>query len=80
MILKEWYKLKKKKNCCFKNDKNLVNFDKTTQFSKIYTVICPFCAKNITFDENKYRGIIFNGTVVSCRIWGKTGLWLETWH
>ena len=59
----------KKTICCFKNDKmTMVNFDKTTQFSKIYTVICPFCAKNITFDENEYRGIIFNGTVVSCRI------------
>ena len=49
MILKSNAKFQEKPICCFKNDnKNLVNFDSSTQVSKIYTVICPFCAKYIT--------------------------------
>ena len=66
--------------CCFKNDENSVNFDLSTQFSNICTVICPFCPKYITFDQKKYRGVIFNDTEKSCKIWRKTGLWFRKWH
>ena len=49
MILKSNAKFQEKPICYFKNDnKNLVNFDLSTQVSKIYTVICPFCANYIT--------------------------------
>ena len=65
MILKSDAKFEEKPICCFKNDKNLVNFDPSTQVSKICAVICPFCAKHITFDQKKYRGVIFNDNVKS---------------
>ena len=68
MILKSDAKLEEKPNSCFKNDKNLVNFDPSTQVSKIYTVMYPFCAKYIIFDQKKYRGVIFNDTEESCKI------------
>ena len=51
MILESHAKFEEKLICCFKNDRNLVNFDLSTQVSKICTVICPFCAKYITFDQ-----------------------------
>ena len=68
MILKSDAKFEEKPICCFKNDKNLVNFDPSTQVSKIYTVICPLCVKHITFDQKKYRGVILNDTEGSCKI------------
>ena len=51
MILKGDAKFEEKLIFCFKNDKNLVNFDPNPHVSKICTVICPFCAKYITFDQ-----------------------------
>ena len=74
--LKSDAKFEEKPICCFKNDKNLVNFDPSTQVSKIYTVLCPFHAKYLTFDQKKYRGVIFNDTGESCKIWRIAGLWL----
>ena len=47
---------------CFKNDKNLINFDLSTQNLKIFTLIGSFCAIYITFDLKNYREIIFHGT------------------
>ena len=61
-------------------DKDLVNFDSGTQISKICTVVCPFCAKYIVFKQKKYKGVIFNNTEKSCKIWRKTGLRFEKWH
>ena len=72
IILKSDAKFEEKPICCFKNDKNLVNFDPSTQVSKICTVICTFYAK--------YRGVIFNDTEESCKIWRKAGLWFGKWH
>ena len=80
MILKSDTKFEEKPICCFKNDKNLVNFDPGTQISKICTVICPLCAKYIAFNQKKYRGVIFNDTEKSCKIWRKIGLWFGKWH
>ena len=34
----------------------------------------PFCAKYITFDLKKYRGVIFHDTEESCKIWRKTDM------
>ena len=51
MILKSDAKVEEKPICCFKNEKSFVNFDPSTQVSKICTVICPFCVKYITFDQ-----------------------------
>ena len=45
MTLKNNAKFEEKPICCLQNDKNLVNFDPSTQISKTCTVICPFCAK-----------------------------------
>ena len=51
---------------CFKNDTNLVNYDPNTEglkksehskVSKICTLIGPFCAKYITFELKKFRGL-----------------------
>ena len=61
--------LRKKQICSFKYDKNLVNFDPSTQnISKIYTLIDPLRAKYITFELKQYRGIIFLDTGESCKI------------
>ena len=51
--------------CCFKNDNNLVNFDLSTRNLKISTLIGSYCAKYITFDLKKYRGVIFHYTFES---------------
>ena len=53
MILKSDAKFEEKPIFCFKNDKNLVNFNLSTQISKICTVICPFCAKCVVFKQKK---------------------------
>ena len=68
MTLKSDAKFEEKLICCFKNDKNLVNFDPTTQVSKICTLIGPFRAKYITFDLKGYRGVIFHDTEESCKV------------
>ena len=68
MMLKSDAKLEEKPICCFKNDKNLVNLDSSTQVSKICTVNCPLYAKDITFDQKRYRGVIFNDTEESYKI------------
>ena len=64
MILKSDGKSEEKPIYCFKNDKNLVNFDPSTQKSKTFALslfLVPFCAKYITFDIEKYRRITFHG-------------------
>ena len=56
MMPKSGAKFEEKLIFCFKNDKNLV------------TLIGPFCAKYITFDLKKYRGVIYHDTKESCQI------------
>ena len=73
-------KFQEKPICCFKNDKNLVNFDPSTQVSKICTLIGPFRANYIMFGLKKYRGVIFHEIEVSCKIWRKTDLWFGKWR
>ena len=39
----EWYKFKEKLICCFKNDKNLVNFDPIIRkYQKVALCLVPF--------------------------------------
>ena len=54
MILNTDAKFEKKLICCFKTDKNLLNFDPSTQVSKIYTLIGTLRKKYIMFDLKKY--------------------------
>ena len=61
-IKKSDIKFDKKPVCSVKNDKNLANFDLSTQKSQKYTLWLVFCAKYITFDIKKYRGVIFHET------------------
>ena len=62
MILKSNAKFEGKLICCFKNDRNLVNFDLSTQKSQKTWTLNSFCTKHIMFDLKKYRGVIFYGT------------------
>ena len=45
--------------------------------SKICTLICPFCAKYITFDLKKYRRVILNDTRERCKVAKKLNCDLE---
>ena len=66
VIPKSGAKFEEKLIFCFKDDKNLVNFDPSTKKSKkLCTLIGPSCAK---FDLKKYRGVIFYDTEESCKI------------
>ena len=78
MILKSDAKFEEKPIFCFKNDKNLVNFDPS---AIICTLIGPFCAKCITFDLKMYRGFIFHDTEASS-VLKKNWLvvWKMTWR
>ena len=80
MTLKSDAKFEEKPICCSNNDKNLVNFDLSTQVSKSYTLIGHFCAKYITLDQKKYRGVMFHYTEESCKIWRKPDFWFGKWH
>ena len=59
-------KFEEKLICCFKNDKNLVNFDLSTRNSQ--NLIGSFYAKYTTFELNKHRRVMFDGTEDCCKI------------
>ena len=75
MTLKDDAKFEEKLICCFKNNKNLVNFDLSTEVGKIFTLISPF---NVW--PKKYRGVIFHDTEESCKIWRNKNLCFGKWH
>ena len=64
MTLKSDTKFEEKLICCFKTDKNLVNFYLITysKVSKICTLVGSLHEKYVMFDLKKYRGVIFHGT------------------
>ena len=63
MTLKSDAKFEEKLTSCFKNDKNLVNFDPSTQKSKKFALLIgSYCVKYLMFDLKKDRGIIFHDT------------------
>ena len=81
MTLNSNAKFEEKLICHFKNDKNLVNFDPSTQkVAKIWTLIGSYCARYLMFDLKKYRGITFHDTEEWRKIWKKTDLWLGKWQ
>ena len=45
---------------------------------KTSTLISSFCAKSITLDLKKYRGVISHDTEEWCKIWRKTACGLES--
>ena len=55
-------KFEEKAICCFKSDKNLVNFVPGSQVSKMCTFIGPFREKYVMIHLKKYRGVIFHDT------------------
>ena len=60
-------KFEKKLICCFRNDKNLMNLDPSTQ-KPLYTLIGPFHEKYVMFDLKNYSGVIFYKTRERCKI------------
>ena len=62
MTLKIDAKSDEKLICCFKTDKNLVNFDPRTHFDLFYTLIGRFHEMYVMFDLKKCRGVIFDDT------------------
>ena len=57
MIIKSGEKFEEIPIFCFKNDKNLANFDLSTKKSKKFV-------KYITFDLKKYRGVSWQWRVM----------------
>ena len=77
---KEWCKIWRKTYFfCFKNDKNLVNFDPNTKKSTLHFDRSLLC-KAYNVWPKKYRGVIFRDTEESCKIWRKTDLWFGYRH
>ena len=75
---KDWCKILRKTDLLFQKWQEFGEFwFEHSRVPKIYTFIGPFCGKYITFDLKKYRGVIFHDTKESCKVWRKTGLWLE---
>ena len=80
MTLKSDAKFEEKPICCFKNDKNLVNFYQSTKKSHKFALwLVPFVQSIITFGLGKYIGVIFHDTEVSCKIENWVVLSKITW-
>ena len=54
MSLKSGGKFEEKLNCCFTNNKNLLNFDLSTRNSQNFYFIGSFCVKFLAFDLKRY--------------------------
>ena len=68
----KWWKIWRKSNFLFQKLQEFGEFwSEHLKVSKICILIGPFRAKYITFDLEKYRGVIFHGTEKSCKIWRK---------
>ena len=78
---KEWCKIWRKTDLLFQKWQEFGEFwSEQSKISKICTLIGPVRAKYITFDQKKYRGIIFHDTEKSCKVLRKTDLWSGKWH
>ena len=62
MTLKEDVKFEEKLICYLKNDKNLVNFDLSTQNSQNFVFDWFLLCKVYNFDLKRHRGVIFHDT------------------
>ena len=77
----EWCKIWRKTNLLFKRWQEFTEFwSEHSKVSKIFTLICQFCVKFITFDLKKYRGVILHDTEESYKIWRKSDLRFAKWH
>ena len=80
-VTEEWCKIWRKTDLLFQKWQEFIEFwSKHSKVYKICTAIGPFRAKYITFDQKKYRGVIFNDTEESCKVWRKNDLWFGKWH
>ena len=79
MSHEDWCKIWRKTDLLFQKYKNLLNFDLSTQNSQNFH-FGSFCAKYVTFDLKKPKGVIFHDTEEWCKIWRKTDLWFGKWH
>ena len=62
MALKSDAKYEEKLICCFKNDKNLVNFDLSTRNSQNFHFDWFLLCKVYNVRTKKYRGVTFHDT------------------
>ena len=77
----EWCKVRGKTDFLFKKWQEFREFwPEHSKVSKICTLIVSFCAKYLTFDPKKYRGVIFHDTEKLWKILRKSDLWFEKWH
>ena len=80
MTLKIDAKFDEKLICCFKNNRNLINFDPSTWSPKNFHFHWFLLHKVFNVWPKKYRGVIFHDTEEWCKIWRKTDLWFGKWH
>ena len=81
MIVKSDPEIWRKTNLLFQKWQEFGEFwSEHSKVSKTCSVIGLFCAKRITFDLKKYRGIIFHDTEESCNIWRTNDLWFGKWY
>ena len=62
MTLKIDAKFEEKLICCFKNDKNLVNFDPSTRKSQDLFLFNGLLLSKVAFVLKMFRGVIFHDT------------------
>ena len=78
MTLKSDAKFQEKPKLLFQKLQEFDEFwSEHSEISKICNFIGPFCAKHITFDLKKYRGIIFHGTIDLKKDW--CVVWKMAW-
>ena len=65
---------------CFKNDKNLVDFDSSTWSLQNLHFHWFLLCKVFNVWPKKYRGVVFHDTEEWCKIWRKPDLWFGKCH
>ena len=80
MILKSDAKFEEKLIRSFKNDKNLMNFDPSTQNSPNLHIDWSLLCKVYNVWPEKYRGVILHYAEESHEIWRKSDVLFEKWH
>ena len=80
MTLKSDARFEEKLICCFKLTRIWWILTQALESLKNVLFDWLLCAKNITFDLKKNRGVTFHGTEERCKIWRKTDLWFAKWH
>ena len=61
--IKNWYKIRRKTDLLFQKWQKFGEFyPKHSKILKISTLSYSYCAKYVTFDLKKSRGVVFHGT------------------